>query len=127
MSTIIIQSIPIQLPPDRVAHITTRDGIRIRVEPAPASASDPPPRLRRSRKEVAEEMDQLLRLVRSSGRMGASMDLIRRALGIEPYSRGYFRLCQRLHRMVKAGKLVSTGPCAHRTYHPALDPAIHSR
>lgn len=120
MSTIIVNSTPIQLPPDRVTVVTTRDGTRIRVEPAPASASDPPPRLKRSHREVAEEVDQLLRLIRSSGRMGASMDLIRRTLGVALYSREYHRLNQRLHRLVKAGKLVATGARAHQTYHPAL-------
>lgn len=110
----------VRIPAGIKATISTSDGLRINVVPTRTRR----PQARRPKASVSSIQAQLQRvesIVQGAGRMGASLNLISRSLGIEYGSRDYWTLQFRVRTLVKSGRLVQIGSKGQGcTYHLGL-------
>ena len=111
----------VRIPQGVRATISTSDGLRIAVVPTKTRTRTQPKRPKASVSSIQAQLQRVESIVAGAGRMGATLALISRSLGIEYGSRDYWTLQYRLRCLLKEGRLVQIGSKGQGcTYHLGL-------
>lgn len=98
----------VRIPQGVRATISTSDGIRIAVVPTRTSTRQHH-RPKASVPSMQAQLQRVESIVRNAGKMGATLSLICKSLGIEVGSRDYWIAQYRIRQLLKEGRLVQLG------------------